>query len=935
MALSSLKVLQHNVMAWTFNRRNELYNTYQNEDPDIILINSHGRKNEDKIKIFNYTVYQRNYLGEAHDGVAIAIKKNIQHKIIDNLDENYLAITVTTTLGPICIGTGYQPPRRHRIPIHNIINIMRRNMPAYFLGDLNAKHRAFNHQENNASGRLLYNLVREGNLIHLGPDFQTYVTRTGSGTPDIVLSNNRQMHNLQIKPGCLTTSDHLPIITLISASPIQVPAQPRFNLKKGNWEAFQAELQTVPNIQIEGQPSEEINRQMNKWFNTITNAMNKHIPKTQYRTLPHPRTTDEIRNIQIQYNTLQQHAHREGWTRQHRQRLTELQQHLQEICKREREAHWNSLLVETEADYRDPAKFWQRIRKMLGGCPRHIPYVQDEHGKKLHTDKEQEAEFRRFWSKIYHISDEDNRDFCHDTQVVVEDYLRQHEINFTPYENIDQTRLSEDNPLIKPITLQEIKSTIKKFKNKKAPGISLINKEIIMHLPDNMLSNLKTILNASLSTGLFPKKFKIAILKFIPKGNKTPIHVQNHRPISLLEAAAKIYEKIINNRLRIFQETNNQLNPKQHSYRTKRGTHTAIALLYEEIAISQQNKEQCNIVLRDVSKAFDKIYHAGLKYKILQLHLPRCITALLCNFLDDRTARIQIGQFTGEEFPLRSGVPQGSCLSPTLYNLYVADLGELRRGTYIQYADDIIQCVRYPGHSKEMCKRKTEAAIEEVNDYEKRWKIKTNTSKFQILHASKSKPRHIKQQGNEVPFARQARILGLKLNRTGIQPHIKERRQLAQLALTKIKRFSGMCSRTKLHLYKAMVAPHLTYPPVPLNIMSNTNTLKLQALQNKALRWINGDTPPYNTTAEDLHHRYKLQPINTRIFTAAKKVWNTLRENQGEEIERLLAEEIRSSHSWWRRAYISEDDPTPAPLYSAATPRQEAGIDSEDEEERI
>lgn len=57
MSLKTLKIIQHNVLSWTFQRRNELYNTYQSEDPDIILINLHGRKTEEKIKLFNYIVY--------------------------------------------------------------------------------------------------------------------------------------------------------------------------------------------------------------------------------------------------------------------------------------------------------------------------------------------------------------------------------------------------------------------------------------------------------------------------------------------------------------------------------------------------------------------------------------------------------------------------------------------------------------------------------------------------------------------------------------------------------------------------------------------------------------------------------------------------------------------------------------------------------------
>lgn len=937
MALNHLKIIQHNVQAWTFDRKNELYNSYQQEDPDIILINSHGRKDEEKIKIFNYTVYQRNQFNEAHDGVAIAIKNNIQHRLIDELDENYLAVIITTTLGEICVATGYQPPRRAQIPLNNLLNITRRNMPAYFFGDLNARHGVLGHRSNNAAGRLIHNLIRDGALVHLGPDFQTYITGGRSGTPDVALANNRHLHNIHISPGSITTSDHLPVIIHLSASPIQIQAPEKYNLNRANWEAFRQDLGRMPTPEMNLRPAEDINMEMNKWFVQITRAMKKHIPKTKYRTLPHPRITEEIREIQSEYNTLQQavHQNQNQWTRQQRTRLRELQLQLQNVCRQERDQHWNSMLMEIEAEYRDPAKFWRGIQRLLGGGKQKIPYILDPNGRKIYSKKEQETEFRRFWANIYQISEEENAEFCPDTERQVEEYLRQHEQEYKPYEQTDTSRLDARNSLIAPITIHEVKKTIKKFKNKKAPGISQINKEIMLQLPDNMLRAYTNILNASLSVGLFPRKFKKAIIKFIPKADKTTTLVQNHRPISLLEAAAKLYEQIINKRLRHFLQEHEHNNNNQHSYRTNRGTHTALALLYEEIAVSQENRENCNIVMRDVSKAFDKIYHKGLKYKILQLALPRCFTALLCNFLDERTACIQLGDHAGEQFQLHSGVPQGSCLSPTLFNLYVADLGELRYGKYIQYADDVTQIVRYPGRrAKQMTKRITERAIQEVNDFERKWKIKTNQTKFNILHVSKTQPPMIEINGNEIPYQREARILGLKLTRTGHRPHIKERINLAKIALSKIKRFSGMASRTKAHLYKALVAPHLSYPPVPLNAISRSNQEKLQAIQNRALRWINGDVPPYHTTTEDLHHQYKMQPLNIKHFKAGLRVWNTLREHQPNDTRRLAEADTTAPHTWWPRSYIPPNAPPPEPLYCRRRPREpNAEEDMEEEEE--
>ncbi len=76
------------------------------------------------------------------------------------------------------------------------------------------------------------------------------------------------------------------------------------------------------------------------------------------------------------------------------------------------------------------------------------------------------------------------------------------------------------------------------------------------------------------------------------------------------------------------------------------------------------------MVLRNVAKAFDKVWHDGLKYKVLRLQFPEILKKkILCKFLDSRTAKINIGKKYSRDFTLFGGVPQGSVLSLTLFCL--------------------------------------------------------------------------------------------------------------------------------------------------------------------------------------------------------------------------------------------------------------------------
>lgn len=126
------------------------------------------------------------------------------------------------------------------------------------------------------------------------------------------------------------------------------------------------------------------------------------------------------------------------------------------------------------------------------------------------------------------------------------------------------------------------------------------------NIPDSFVNKLKNIFNHSLSLEYFPDKIKTAILKPIKKLNTDHSDPLNYRPISLLEVPRKILEKLISNRLRKYLEDNKTLPDTQHSFRRKRGTDTAITTIYEAIAHHTASKDQCYVILSDVSRHLTK-----------------------------------------------------------------------------------------------------------------------------------------------------------------------------------------------------------------------------------------------------------------------------------------------------------------------------------------
>ncbi len=102
----------------------------------------------------------------------------------------------------------------------------------------------------------------------------------------------------------------------------------------------------------------------------------------------------------------------------------------------------------------------------------------------------------------------------------------------------------------------------------------MINKKVMENCTKNSIKQLCNIYNAAFSLGYFPNAFKNAIIKLIPKENKSPKNPINYRPISLLEVPGKIFEKIILGRLNAYLVDNNIIKSRQHGHgrRTLQGT---------------------------------------------------------------------------------------------------------------------------------------------------------------------------------------------------------------------------------------------------------------------------------------------------------------------------------------------------------------------------
>ena len=221
-------------------------------------------------------------------------------------------------------------------------------------------------------------------------------------------------------------------------------------------------------------------------------------------------------------------------------------------------------------------------------------------------------------------------------------------------------------------------------------------------------------------------------------------------------------------------------------------------------------------------------------------------------------------------------------------------------------------------HQKRMLARRTAKEIERINKYENKWKIKTSKNKFKLLAVSVTKPEDVIVEGQLVPYANEILTLGLKIKRTGINSHINNMIQRAHKELQKLKRFNQLTPRTKIHLYKALVRPLLEYPMIPICGISETNKIKLQRIQNKAIKFA-ASNDNEDLTLEDAHHKYKLEPYNIRLYKRGNKLWEKFCLAEPELTIRSIEENNNNhlkDHYWWPRIAGSVSANEPDPVYA-------------------
>ena len=180
-------------------------------------------------------------------------------------------------------------------------------------------------------------------------------------------------------------------------------------------------------------------------------------------------------------------------------------------------------------------------------------------------------------------------------------------------------------------------------------------------------------MNISIQTGIYPSKLKCG--KIIPIfKNEDETDLNNYRPISLVSKFNRVFEKLMNNRLKSFLEFNNVLYKRQFSFREMHSTHYATLDIVNQIQNNMDKKLfSCGIFI-DLKKAFDTVDHTILLNKLQYYGIRGIANDWFRSYVSGRTQTTQIDNKISKKDKISCGVPQGSVLDLLLFLIYIHDI---------------------------------------------------------------------------------------------------------------------------------------------------------------------------------------------------------------------------------------------------------------------
>jgi hypothetical protein len=781
-------------------------------------------------------------------GLLVLIRQDLPHKIVSKSSTaDFETITVSLTLGErsLIVTFAYRPPTAstqifdHLIHHHQQLQQNFPNAERIIMGDFNCHNSMWlNSNTTDQCGVEAENLAAHLNMQQLVTDPTRFSANLlTSNILDLLYVNDPALHYATTSPP-LGSSDHSVISSTMTwcSGRKPAPSQPRlaYNYEKADWTQMKKHFRRInwKMLLVPHKTSESAVA----FENTIKQAMLTYIP---HRTLKNQSKQNQLwfnfRCEKIRKKLLSAwHLFRSSPSAASAERYKREKRGYYLALKQARSAfsqkvNTNILTSNSSSDW------WSHLRKLQPRSTPRINTMRSANGTIV--------------DDVYQISNILNNHFV---SPITAKQVNQP----TPLPGVD----SIGDPIFRR---QTVLSQLRKLPVRKATGPDGIPNIVLKNCALSLAFPLALLFRQSYSCGEFPKSWKIASV--------TPIHkagardeASNYRPISLLPAISKVMESIVNDHLKGKFEERNLLSVKQFGFRSSRSTCDLLAILTQKWSDSLDQQSSTFVVTLDLSKAFDRVWHVGLRHKFPAFGIRDRLSRWLTNYLDSRHQYVVLNGSSSQKLPVTAGVPQGSVLGPTLFLLFINDITTCCRNPMYLFADDctLFRNIR-SDESLESAASELQADLNALAKWTDDWNARFNPAKCEVLLITRKHltvpPLTLYSQ--PLPTVDSLKLLGMRIDNTlCFNEHIQTLAVRGSRALGTLCRASRCLNlHTRTVLYKALVRSTLEYGCPIWGGAAQKWLGKLDSIQRRAIRLLRIDQPL----------KYNIAPLEVRRHTAS------------------------------------------------------------------